>query len=273
MTDDGAARPKRPSSAAGWPRAKRSTTSWSKPSPSAAKAGRRFLGLRHYDVQLHRRHDPARRQHRRNGHRRRQDARRHAARLPQRAAIVTTTTTATRGSVHVVTVNDYLARRDMEWMGPLYTGPRPHRRRDPERHGLRRAAEGLRLRHHLRHEQRVRLRLPPRQHADRRPRRRPLSEAPAAGPGPAALRDHRRSRQHPHRRSPHAADHLRPGRRRRHQVRSGPTRSPGSSRRTSTSRSRKKSTPPTSPTKASARPSGWPASRASTRPATWSGRT
>jgi preprotein translocase subunit SecA len=26
------------------------------------------------------------------------------------------------GSVHVVTVNDYLARRDMEWMGPLYTG-------------------------------------------------------------------------------------------------------------------------------------------------------
>ncbi|MBN2217154.1 MAG: SEC-C domain-containing protein, partial [Pirellulales bacterium] len=25
-----------------------------------------------------------------------------------------------RGAVHVVTVNDYLARRDMEWMGPLY---------------------------------------------------------------------------------------------------------------------------------------------------------
>ena len=24
--------------------------------------------------------------------------------------------------VHVVTVNDYLARRDMEWMGPLYMG-------------------------------------------------------------------------------------------------------------------------------------------------------
>src|SRR6478736_3684879 len=24
--------------------------------------------------------------------------------------------------VHVVTVNDYLARRDMEWMGPLYLG-------------------------------------------------------------------------------------------------------------------------------------------------------
>jgi preprotein translocase subunit SecA len=28
----------------------------------------------------------------------------------------------TRQGVHVVTVNDYLARRDMEWMGPLYMG-------------------------------------------------------------------------------------------------------------------------------------------------------
>ena len=84
--------------------------------------------------------------------------------------------------VHVVTVNDYLARRDMEWMGPLYTGPGPDRRRHPERHGLRRAAEGLRLRHHLRHEQRVRLRLPARQHADRRPRRRPLSASATSRP-------------------------------------------------------------------------------------------
>ena len=39
--------------------------------------------------------------------------------------------------VHVVTVNDYLARRDMEWMGPLYHGPGPDRRRDSERHGSR----------------------------------------------------------------------------------------------------------------------------------------
>jgi preprotein translocase subunit SecA len=29
---------------------------------------------------------------------------------------------AVAGHVHVVTVNDYLARRDMEWMGPLYMG-------------------------------------------------------------------------------------------------------------------------------------------------------
>ncbi len=29
---------------------------------------------------------------------------------------------ALAGKVHVITVNDYLARRDMEWMGPLYMG-------------------------------------------------------------------------------------------------------------------------------------------------------
>ena len=33
------------------------------------EAGRRFMGMRHYDVQLERRHDSARRQHRRDGHR------------------------------------------------------------------------------------------------------------------------------------------------------------------------------------------------------------
>ena len=31
--------------------------------------------------------------------------------------------------VHVVTVNDYLARRDMEWMGPIYMGLGADRRR------------------------------------------------------------------------------------------------------------------------------------------------
>ncbi len=28
--------------------------------------------------------------------------------------------------VHVVTVNDYLAKRDAEWMGRIYKAPRPH---------------------------------------------------------------------------------------------------------------------------------------------------
>ncbi len=55
--------------------------------------------------------------------------------------------------VHVVTVNDYLARRDAEWMGRLYNGlglttgiigPRPQRSRTPRK---------LRRRNHLRHQQ------------------------------------------------------------------------------------------------------------------------
>ncbi len=84
--------------------------------------------------------------------------------------------------VHVVTVNDYLARRDAEWMGQIYGflgltvgrhRPWPDRRAAPRR---------LCLRHHLRHQQRVRLRLPARQH-----------EVPAGGHGPARLRlRHRR---------------------------------------------------------------------------------
>ena len=66
--------------------------------------------------------------------------------------------------VHVVTVNDYLARRDAEWMGQVHRflgltvgvilPNRP----------VGGAPRGVRLRHHLRHEQRVRLRLPARQH-------------------------------------------------------------------------------------------------------------
>ena len=66
--------------------------------------------------------------------------------------------------VHVVTVNDYLARRDADWMGQIYRflGMTVGRdRAQPLRPG---AARRLRRRHHLRHEQRVRLRLPARQH-------------------------------------------------------------------------------------------------------------
>ena len=57
-----------------------------------------------------RRGDPRGRD-RRDGDRRGQDARRHAAALPQRLE---------GKGVHVVTVNDYLARRDAEWMRPIY---------------------------------------------------------------------------------------------------------------------------------------------------------
>ena len=66
--------------------------------------------------------------------------------------------------VHVVTVNDYLARRDADWMGQIYRFlgmtvgvivP------EPDRPG---AARRLQLRHHLRDEQRARLRLSARQY-------------------------------------------------------------------------------------------------------------
>ncbi len=74
--------------------------------------------------------------------------------------------------VHLVTVNDYLARRDAEWMGPVYEalGMTVGMIQTDMPTRARRAR--LRLRHHLRHEQRVRLRLPARQHGRRRSTRR-----------------------------------------------------------------------------------------------------
>ena len=69
---------------------------------------------------------------------------------------------------HLVTVNDYLARRDAQWMGRSTSWPRRctrrrlHSEHDLEHCGLR--SRSLRGGHHLRHEQRVRLRLPARQH-------------------------------------------------------------------------------------------------------------
>ena len=74
--------------------------------------------------------------------------------------------------VHLVTVNDYLARRDAEWMGRLYDGARPVRRDPAEHAALRGEARRLRRRHHLRHQLRVRLRLPARQHGRSRWTRR-----------------------------------------------------------------------------------------------------
>ena len=73
--------------------------------------------------------------------------------------------------VHLATVNDYLARRDAEWMGPIYDMlgmtvgviETPDVAAGPP--------QGLRLRRHLRHGQGVRLRLssrPPAAAADHR---------------------------------------------------------------------------------------------------------
>jgi len=79
---------------------------------SVRESGRRYLKMRHYDVQmiggyvLHKGMI---------GEMVTGEGKTLVATLP-------TFLNAIAGKVHVVTVNDYLARRDMEWMGPLYTG-------------------------------------------------------------------------------------------------------------------------------------------------------
>ena len=68
------------------------------------------------------------------------------------------------GNVHLVTVNDYLAQRDSEWMGPVYAGL--GMRSSSLRNMMPFNEKKGRLcgRRHLRDELRVRLRLPARQH-------------------------------------------------------------------------------------------------------------
>jgi preprotein translocase subunit SecA len=76
------------------------------------ESGRRFLGMRHYDVQLM------------------GGMILHEGNIAEMITGEGKTLVATLPAylnaiqgkgVHVVTVNDYLARRDMEWMGPIYT--------------------------------------------------------------------------------------------------------------------------------------------------------
>ena len=111
------------------------------------------------------RHGAPSRQHRRNGHRRRQDAGGHAAGLSERPG----------GQGRPRGHGQRLPRPPRHGMdGPALHVAGAHRRHDPEQHGDGRSAEGLRLRHHLRHEQRVRLRLSPRQHASGGQGRQPL---------------------------------------------------------------------------------------------------
>jgi preprotein translocase subunit SecA len=77
------------------------------------EAGRRYLGMRHFDVQLV------------------GGMVLHSGAIAEMVTGEGKTLVATLPAylnalegkgVHVVTVNDYLARRDMEWMGPLYLG-------------------------------------------------------------------------------------------------------------------------------------------------------
>src|ERR1043165_17625 len=110
---------------------------------------------------------------------------------------------AGRGA-HLVTVNNYLARRDSQWMGHVYRylGLTVGCIADTEPPS---PARSLQRRHHLRHQQRVRLRLPPRQHG---------VLAGAAGAAGARLRHRGRGGLDPDRRGPHPAHHQRPGRQR-----------------------------------------------------------
>ena len=164
----GAARERPPSSASGSPQGETLTTSSPRRSPRSRRPAGAWSArpgtscglpitwdMVPYDVQLIGGDRAPRGQDRRDGHRRRQDARRHDAALPERAP--------GRG-VHLVTVNDYLARRDSEWMGEIFKFLGLTVGLHPEPDGPRRAPRGLRLRHHVRHQQRVRLRLPARQH-------------------------------------------------------------------------------------------------------------
>ena len=66
--------------------------------------------------------------------------------------------------VHLVTVNDYLAKRDSHLDGTGLRIPRADRRVHPDLDGLDPAPEAICVRHHVRHQQRIRVRLPPRQH-------------------------------------------------------------------------------------------------------------
>ena len=123
------------------------------------EAGKRVLGMRHFDVQmiggivLHRG----------------EIAEMRTGEGKTLVATLAVYLNALEGKgVHVVTVNDYLARRDAEWMGQIYTLPRPDRRRDraqpaPSTSAARPMTRDITYAH----QQRVRLRLPARQHEAR----------------------------------------------------------------------------------------------------------
>ena len=76
------------------------------------EAGVRFLQMRHYDVQL------VGGQILHEG----MIAEMVTGEGKTLVATLPTVLNAIAGNVHVVTVNDYLARRDMEWMAPVYMG-------------------------------------------------------------------------------------------------------------------------------------------------------
>ena len=114
--------------------------------------------------------------------------------------------------VHLVTVNDYLARRDAEWMSPIYTAlglsvgvlqnMQPYEeKRDAYAADITYGTNSEFGFDYLRDNMAVIA-------GGEGPARRALHRGGQAALLPP-LRDRRRGRQHPHRRGPHAADHLR----------------------------------------------------------------
>ena len=131
---------------------------------------------------------------RRDAHRRGQDARLHPAGVSERPH------RRGRPRGHRQRLSGQ-SRRRLDGADPPLVGPE-RGSRDPRRAGPGGEAPAVRLRHHLRHQQRVRLRLPAGQHGALRRR---------AGPAQPSLLHRGRDRLDPHRRGPHAADHQRPG--------------------------------------------------------------
>ena len=201
------------------------------------EGGRRFLKMRHYDVQLM------------------GGMVLHGGNIAEMVTGEGKTLVATLAAylnalegkgVHVVTVNDYLARRDAEWMSPLYNGlglTVGAIQSDMESDEFRQDIYGRDITYGTNNEFGFDY---------LRDNMKPTRELQAQGPLNYA--DHRRSRLDPRRRGPHAPHHLRPGVRRRQEVRRGrPHRAPPPAR-ASISRSRRRSGPPTSTTWASERP-------------------
>ena len=139
------------------------------------EAARRTVAMRHFDVQLIGGMVLHCGQDRRDGDRRGQDARGHAARLPQRASpgaactsspSTTTWPSATRSgwgrSTDALGLSVGVIQHEASFLyDPAYvTSGHP-----ADLAAAVHAAGGLPRRHHLRHQQRVRLRLPARQHA------------------------------------------------------------------------------------------------------------
>ena len=107
------------------------------------ESGKRYLGMRHYDVQLIGGmvlHSGA------VGEMVTGEGKTLVATLPAYLNAIS------NKGVHVVTVNDYLARRDMEWMGPLYMGLGLTVDAIQSNQSVSRKTKSVRLRYHLRNQ-------------------------------------------------------------------------------------------------------------------------